>query len=268
MSHQSKLTLLLVASLALFVAASSVGAEPINTRFVGPTVITEGQNAGFSVVVYHPDLGWPADYHLNGGHLDLALTGADSSFLGGSHSVVPHEVESHGFSTGVVFNQPGTARLILTGSVWAHYHFIHPNLGNHEHSIFDLHEVTVLNVNPSILSISVPSTVTVGQNFFFSVHATDVGGPQDLTYTWDFGVSTLFSSSGIASLGSPGIHHGTLRVDDPYGGFASQQFAITALAPPPPPPPPPSQPIPEPSSVVLLGLCGAAGLLWYRRKHR
>ncbi len=121
-------------------------------------------------------------------------------------------------------------------------------------------QLTVLNVAPTLVSITPNSTTPAGQPFNFSASATDPGGPSDpLTYNWSIDGNPYAvgaSQSTPANYFLPNTTHTiSVVVNDSFGGSTSGQFILTV--------------VPEPSSFVLAAMgIGMAGFGWYRRRRR
>ena len=118
----------------------------------------------------------------------------------------------------------------------------------------------VLNVAPTIASITQNLAVQVGSLFDFTATATDPGINDLLTYNWDLNGDGLFDDytgeSGQWSFTNPGSYQIGLQVSDGNGGYDYSYFAVET-APifsetPPSPPPPPS--VTDPGSIEIPSL--------------
>jgi len=90
--------------------------------------------------------------------------------------------------------------------------------------------VTVVNVAPTITSITDSLMLTVGDLFDFTADATDPGINDLLTYNWDLNGDGIFDdftgSSGQWSFADPGIHQVGLEVSDGNDGYNYAYFTV------------------------------------------
>jgi PKD repeat protein len=87
--------------------------------------------------------------------------------------------------------------------------------------------ITVANLPPILSSLTVPNTLTEGQNGTFSATATDPGN-DTLTYTWTFGDSTpsLTGQTIQHIYKDNGTYTATLLITDKDGATTTHTFAI------------------------------------------
>ena len=126
-----------------------------------------------------------------------------------------------------------------------------------------LRNLTVLNVGPTITSITPSQVIDPSLPFNFTSSATDPGVAlgDTLSYNWDWDNDGFFDDYSGASGTIPanyypltnGSHIVTLQVTDSYGGVDTDSFTLTV--------------VPEPSTLAMVGL-GAAGVGWMARKRR
>ena len=107
----------------------------------------------------------------------------------------------------------------------------------------DIASLTVLNLPPSITSITAPAEVRGNESFAFSAAATDPG-LDTLVFEWDFDNDGLFDdflgdTGNFAFNSSTGFRLVTLRVSDGDGGEAFQSISIL---------------VSEPSVLLLVGM--------------
>lgn len=123
--------------------------------------------------------------------------------------------------------------------------------------------LTVLNVGPTITSITSSQTIDPTLPFNFTSSAFDPGVAlgDTLSYNWDWDNDGFFDDYSGASGTIPanyypltnGSHIVTLQVTDSYGGVDTESFTLTV--------------VPEPSTLAMVGL-GAAGIGFIARKRR
>ncbi len=99
--------------------------------------------------------------------------------------------------------------------------------------------VTVLNVAPTLDSLTGNLGVSEGESFGYSATASDVGVSDPLTFDWDLDGDSLFddasetpgggtqSSGGSTSIALEGVHTLGVRVGDGDGGDATGTFDVT-----------------------------------------
>jgi hypothetical protein len=94
--------------------------------------------------------------------------------------------------------------------------------------------LTVLNVAPTITSITPNLTVQAGNLFNFTATATDVGIYDILTYDWDLNMDGNYDDftgiTGNWSFTTPGLHTIGLRVSDGNGGYDFSSFTVNILS--------------------------------------
>lgn len=123
--------------------------------------------------------------------------------------------------------------------------------------------IKVLNVAPTISSITQNLTEQVGNLFNFNATATDPGINDLLTYNWDLNGDGVFDdytgASGQWSFADPGTHQIGVQVSDGNGGFDYSYFNVVSDAPPvapvepvDPPSLPPDPPAPPGTSCGWL----------------
>lgn len=126
-----------------------------------------------------------------------------------------------------------------------------------------LRNLTVLNVGPTITSLTPSQVIDPTLPFNFSATAFDPGVAlgDTLAYNWDWDNDGFYDDYTGASGTIPanyypltnGSHLVILQVTDSNGGADTDSFTLTV--------------IPEPSTLVMVGL-GAAGVGWFARKRR
>lgn len=119
------------------------------------------------------------------------------------------------------------------------------------------YSVTVLNVAPTIQSITGDLTANLNQVFNFAALAADPGVNDVLIYNWDLdndgNYDNLAASGGSTSFSILGQHQIGLRVSDGDGGYGYDSFTVTI--------------VPEPAQTSLvIGLLTLA--LWTRCRRR
>ncbi len=97
--------------------------------------------------------------------------------------------------------------------------------------------VPVLNADPTIASLQVPTSAPEGSSVSLSAQATDPGSLDQLTYAWDFGDGQSIGDVDLTSVnhtyGQDGTYTVTLTVSDDDGGStsSSETITITNVAP-------------------------------------
>jgi len=121
--------------------------------------------------------------------------------------------------------------------------------------------LTVLNVAPTITSLTEDLMILQGETFDFAASAIDPGVLDILTFDWDFDGDGLFDdfqgTSGIWSFSDLGLHEIGLRVSDGDGGFTVGSFNVDV-----------KQQTPEPSALLSLLLLGIGGIFGSRQTHK
>ncbi len=121
--------------------------------------------------------------------------------------------------------------------------------------------ITVLNVAPTITTLTDNLTIFQNELFNFTATAFDPGVNDLLTYDWDFNNDGVYNdatgNSGQWSFTNPGTYKIGVRVSDGDGGVAMGYFNVTAQA------------VPEPSSAlgILIFSAGSASWLYKRKKQ-
>ena len=138
--------------------------------------------------------------------------------------------------------------------------------------------LTVLNVAPTIVSLTSDLEVDQEETFMFDALATDPGINDILTYMWDLdgdgNYNDFVGTSGNWSFADAGIQTIGLKVTDGDGGEAFSSFNVTVNPEPEPEPSPTPEPepepspkqVPEPSSIIGLLTLSIGGFLLKRKK--
>ena len=124
------------------------------------------------------------------------------------------------------------------------------------------HNVTVLNVGPTITGITPSQTAdpTLPFNFFATAYDPGVALGDTLTFKWDWDNDGFYDNYTGASGTIPAnyfpnvysTHKVSVEVTDSYGGVATASFYLT---------------VPEPATLVMVGM-GAVGIGLFARKRR
>ncbi len=119
--------------------------------------------------------------------------------------------------------------------------------------------LTVLNVAPTIVSLTSDLEIYQEEFFMFDALATDPGVNDILTYMWDLDgdgeYNDFLGNSGNWSFADVGIQTVGLKVTDGDGGEAFSSFNVTVNQ------------VPEPSSMLGILALGAGGFLMKRKKN-
>jgi len=243
----------------LYVVISFVALSPSFAYFIrkgGTGAIYEGQQATYSYGLSNAPTGnifgdtYPG-YFKSG----YVMIGADLYHR--DFGVEPPESGRMYISSGVTsFQKSFTFTFYDNGTFWPYSGgyaewWFDDDINNRSHygGILNLsasasQRITVLNVYPTIESITADLVVEVGEEFNFSAYATDPGKYDYLTYNWDFdhdGYYDDFSGkSGQWSYSSAGSYAVRLKVSDGDGGRDSRSFSVTV--------------IPEPVTFLLLSI--------------
>ena len=145
------------------------------------------------------------------------------------------EAINRALDLGVNFlDDEGQSEVLFTGQV-STLTFAAPGEPPDQHT-YDIDKaivVDVLNVDPTITQMTIPTVVVAGHVFDCSAMATDPGGWHDpLQYYWDFGSAGGTAGRDVQySILTPGIYSGFLKVNDDDSGVTVSSFSITAISP-------------------------------------
>ncbi|MGB3693145.1 MAG: PKD domain-containing protein [Spirulinaceae cyanobacterium] len=123
-----------------------------------------------------------------------------------------------------------------------------------------IRNLKVLNVAPTIVSLTSDLEIYQEEFFMFDAVATDPGVNDILTYMWDLDgdgeYNDFLGNSGNWSFTDVGIQTVGLKVTDGDGGEAFSSFNVTVNQ------------VPEPSSILGILALGAGGFLMKRKKNQ
>lgn len=207
------------------------------TLSLGSNPINQGTHGSASMTATDPGSD-TLTFNVNGHSVTAPQTGAGSTRTSGSVDLGQ-------------YNVPGV--YTITGSV-------SDNFGGTTGATSQ--NLTVLNLPPVIDSLGIfsrtPVPMGASDMIQFVASAHDPGG-DSLTYAWNLSgaggpyTDQVGNNPTSAVQYFIGTHTISVQVSDPYGGTVTQNFVFTV--------------IPEPTSIVLLGLGGVvAGLMFRKRK--
>lgn len=237
----------------LLILAGWAIADPFTLRNVtGPSSVEQGSTHDYRFQFIHPG-------ELVGGDL-FAFIALDSQGVFLVSQAIPVPADSTGAfdqTMSMTFLVPVDDRYVvgidgsidvLVGGVLEEH-----RIPSFMQGVF-LSPVDVVNVFPLIRVVEAPrELVPVGSAWAYKIIATDPGGAFDpLTYLLDFDNDGKFEQMGASGqhiFSNVGLHTVNIRVEDSFGGFATQQLTVRV--------------VPEPALLGVLGLILV--FLWRRR---
>ena len=234
--------------------AALIGVNTPNT-----TVINEGDSLTTTFGSQTP----AGAFHLGSGSMSYSPGSSDAVFISGTTSVtfVHYALGSMG-SNVFQYRQDGIFTTLASGSGTQHY-YVPPSLHGQSWSgtISAANTIAVLNVAPTITSLTGAGSYDINEVFFFSATATDPGVLDLLTFNWDLDDDGTYDdfvgSSGSWSYASAGARTIGLQVLDGDGGVVDGFFDVNVDGAP-------SNGIHEPATFALVSV-GILGFGFRRR---